>query len=78
MNAETQTLEKGRTPDSTAAPAPDGAAAPAAADYPRASRLHLWLILAGFGMMFLASILMWVRFGPAMFVDLATAVANCF
>ncbi len=43
-----------------------------------AARLQFWLIISGFAMMFVASILMWVRFGPSMFVDLATAVMNCF
>ncbi len=47
-------------------------------EHDRISSLQLWLILGGFGMMFLASVLMWFRFGPTMFVDLATAVANCF
>lgn len=42
------------------------------------ARLQFWLIISGFVMMFAASILMWVRFGPSMFVDLATAVMNCF
>lgn len=49
-----------------------------AAGYDRSARIQLWLIISGFVMMFLASLLMWVRFGPSMFVDLATAVANCF
>jgi hypothetical protein len=46
-------------------------------EYSRISRLHLWLIIAGFGMMFLASLLMWTRFGPSMFVELLTAVQSC-
>ena len=47
-------------------------------DGDRTARVQVWLIVSGFVMMFLASLLMWLRFGPSMFVDLATAVANCF
>ncbi len=32
----------------------------------------------GFALMFAAAALMWAHAGPAMFVDLATAVLNCF
>lgn len=45
--------------------------------YESASRTTLWLIGGGFAMMFLASILMWLRFGPSMFVDLVTAIQSC-
>lgn len=34
--------------------------------------------LAGFALMALAAALMWTQFGPSMFIDLATAVMNCF
>jgi len=44
----------------------------------RASRATLWLIWGGFGMMFVAALLMWAQFGPNIFFDLATAVVNCF
>ncbi|MGE3643955.1 MAG: hypothetical protein AB7F96_08880 [Beijerinckiaceae bacterium] len=77
-----------QSPDTIEAKKPVAAQNPAAAgiassgygeaDYAKASRLTLWLIGAGFFMMFAASLLMWFRFGPTMFVDLATAVANCF
>ncbi len=61
-------------------PEPDAAVHAGTGDgveYSRISRLHLWLIIAGFGMMFLASLLMWTRFGPSMFVELVTAVQSC-
>ena len=35
-------------------------------------------LAAGFALMFVAAALMWAQFGPTMFVDLATAVLNCF
>jgi hypothetical protein len=57
--------------------AADRASAGDSVEYSRISRLHLWLIIAGFGMMFLASLLMWTRFGPSMFVELVTAVQSC-
>ena len=42
------------------------------------TRLAVRVAIAGFGMMFLAGAMMWLNFGPSMFVDLATAVVNCF
>jgi hypothetical protein len=36
------------------------------------------MLVAGFALMFVAAALMWAQFGPTMFVDLATAVLNCF
>lgn len=44
----------------------------------RSSRLAVRLVLAGFGLMFVAALAMWVSFGPTIFMDLATAVASCF
>ena len=43
-----------------------------------ASRTALWLVYAGFAMMALAGGLMWLKFGPSMFMDLVTAAMNCF
>lgn len=43
-----------------------------------ASRLVLWLIFAGLGMMAIAGGLMWWTFGPSMFVSLVNAAMNCF
>ena len=38
----------------------------------------LWpLALGGFGFILLAAALLWLRFGPAVFVDSLTAVWNC-
>ena len=38
----------------------------------------LWpLALGGFGLVLLAGMLLWLRFGPAVFVDSLTAVWNC-
>lgn len=38
----------------------------------------LWpLALAGFGLIFLAAALLWLRFGTAVFIDSLTAVWNC-
>ena len=38
----------------------------------------LWpLALGGFGLILLAAALLWLRFGPAVFVDSLTAVWNC-
>ena len=42
------------------------------------TRLAVRMALAGFGLMFIAGAFMWLNFGPAIFVDLATAVVNCF
>ena len=44
----------------------------------RAGRLATRLALAGFALMFVAATVMWIHFGPLIFMDLATAVANCF
>ena len=41
-------------------------------------RLATRMALAGFGLMFVAAIVMWTSFGPTIFIDLATAVVNCF
>jgi hypothetical protein len=43
-----------------------------------ATRLAVRVALAGFALMFVAGALMWLKFGPTIFVDLATAVVNCF
>ncbi len=43
-----------------------------------ASRLAVRMALGGFALMFVAGGLMWLKFGPTIFVDLATAVVNCF
>ncbi|MBX9757438.1 MAG: hypothetical protein K2Y29_01590 [Beijerinckiaceae bacterium] len=42
-----------------------------------ATRLAVRMALAGFGLMFVAGAFMWMKFGPTIFVDLATAVVNC-
>lgn len=52
----------------TAAEAADGASA----------RLALWLIGGAFALMTGASLVLWVVFGPSMFVSMMTAVVNCF
>ncbi|MDH7796665.1 MULTISPECIES: hypothetical protein [unclassified Beijerinckia] len=44
----------------------------------RSSRLAVRLVLAGFGLMFVAAMAMWINFGPTIFMDLVTAVASCF
>ncbi|MBN9082505.1 MAG: hypothetical protein J0I16_13455 [Rhizobiales bacterium] len=44
----------------------------------RSGRLAVRLVLAGFGLMFVAAMAMWINFGPTIFMDLATAVASCF
>lgn len=49
-----------------------------AATEDRSSRLAVRLVWAGFGLMFVAALAMWVSFGPTIFMDLATAVASCF
>lgn len=83
MAQEPQTLDRDRDQPpngAVAGAAVHGDEASAGALIPRdnVARLQFWLIISGFAMMFVASILMWVRFGPSMFVDLATAVMNCF
>ena len=42
------------------------------------ARLAVRFAIAGFGLMFVAALAMWAKFGPTMFVDLATAVISCF
>ncbi len=42
------------------------------------TRLAVRLALGGFALMFVAGGLMWLKVGPTIFVDLATAVVNCF
>lgn len=42
------------------------------------ARTAIRVTLAGFALMGVAAALMWTQFGPNMFVDLATAVMNCF
>lgn len=42
------------------------------------ARLATRMALAGFGLMFAAAFIMWMSFGPMIFIDLATAVVNCF
>jgi hypothetical protein len=42
------------------------------------TRLAVRIAIGGFGLMFLAGAMMWLNFGPTIFVDLATAVVNCF
>lgn len=42
------------------------------------ARTAMRVTLAGFALMALAAALMWTQFGPGMFIDLATAVMNCF
>ena len=42
------------------------------------ARIAVRVTLAGFALMTIAAALMWVQFGPNMFIDLATAVINCF
>lgn len=42
-----------------------------------ATRLAVRMALGGFALMFVAGAFMWVKFGPTIFVDLATAVVNC-
>ena len=41
-------------------------------------RLAVRLSLGGFALMFAAAGLLWVKFGPSIFMDLATAVVACF
>lgn len=41
-------------------------------------RLATRIALGGFALMFVAGVLMWATVGPRIFVDLATAVVNCF
>lgn len=42
------------------------------------TRLAVRMALGGFGLMFVAAAFMWVSIGPTIFIDLATAVMNCF
>ncbi len=42
------------------------------------ARLAVRVALGGFALMFVAASLMWLKVGPTIFVDLATAVMNCF
>ena len=42
------------------------------------TRLAVRMALGGFALMFVAGAFMWLNFGPTIFVDLATAVVNCF
>jgi len=42
------------------------------------SKLATRMALAGFGLMFAAALIMWMSVGPTIFIDLATAVVNCF
>jgi hypothetical protein len=42
------------------------------------TRLAVRIAIGGFGLMFLAGAMMWLNFGPTIFIDLATAVVNCF
>ena len=42
------------------------------------ARTAIRVTLAGFALMGVAAALMWTQFGPNMFIDLATAVMNCF
>ncbi len=41
------------------------------------ARLAVRIMWAGVALMAAAGVLMWAKFGPTMFVDLATAVINC-
>jgi hypothetical protein len=41
-------------------------------------RFALRLTLAGFGLMFAAGALMWLRYGPGIFVDSLNTVLGCF
>ncbi|MDB5569196.1 MAG: hypothetical protein JWN93_379 [Hyphomicrobiales bacterium] len=41
------------------------------------ARRAVRVMWAGVALMSLAGVLMWAKFGPTMFVDLATAVLNC-
>ena len=50
----------------------------AARDDAAMTRLAVRMAIGGFAMMFLAGALMWLKVGPTIFVDLATAVVNCF
>ncbi len=42
------------------------------------TRLAVRIALGGFALMFVAGVFMWLKVGPTIFVDLATAVVNCF
>lgn len=42
------------------------------------TRLAVRMAIGGFALMFLAGAVMWLKVGPTIFVDLATAVVNCF
>jgi len=44
----------------------------------RAGRIATRIAIAGFALMFIAATVMWIHFGPLIFMDLVTAVANCF
>ena len=34
--------------------------------------------LAGFGLLFLAALILWAGFGSVIFIDLASAIRSCF
>lgn len=55
----------------------NGEAANEAADAASA-RLALWLIGGAFALMAGAALVLWVVFGPSLFVGMMTAVVNCF
>jgi hypothetical protein len=44
----------------------------------RAGRIATRIAIAGFALMFIAATVMWIHFGPLIFMDRVTAVANCF
>lgn len=68
MSQTTDTTLSGQVSGETAAEEADGASA----------RLALWLIGGAFALMTGASLVLWVVFGPSMFVSMMTAVVNCF
>ena len=45
----------------------------------QATERPVWAVpLAGFGLILVAALLLWLRFGPAIFLDSLSAVWSCF
>lgn len=78
--SEAGTLKPGKANDGDPV-APQGHAAPAEQwsedEYAPSSPWVLRVILAGFALMAIAAGFLWWRFGPAIFVELATTVTSC-
>jgi hypothetical protein len=41
-------------------------------------RRAVWMVAGGFGMILVAALLLWLRFGAEIFNDALTALQNCF